>query len=248
MPKVICFDFDHTIDIKSEPYPAIGEENHLMLNVLKTHIKNGDTLILNTMREDERLKEALDWLYARGIAPDAVNDNAEPQKEAWANNPRKIFCDVNYDDKNFNWDSAETRTKLAKFCEHGNDGTGCLSCSNWDGIGHSYCKKHGYYTRYFFWCRDWEKRALKTEAESETEPKAESERESNMKKKREIKDMQEELLKELSECEKPTGDETETYTSGYRNGYRNGRAQLIRYVLELPGDGVREGTKEITRV
>lgn len=162
--KIICFDFDDTMDIKTDPYPAIGKENTLMLDVIKTHVARGDTVILNTMREGKVLQEALDWLKDHGITPDAVNDNCESQKNKWNNNPRKISCDINYDDKNFDWGSDYMNNKLQEFVK------------------------------------------------------------------------KEYMLKELEKCEKDRKVEigSETYGTGYRNGYHKGRAELIRYILDMP--------------
>lgn len=115
MNKIICFDFDATMDIKTEPYPAIGKANTLMIDVIKTHITKGDTVILNTMREGKVLQEALDWLKVHGITPHAVNDNCESQKKKWGDNPRKVYCDINYDDKNFGWGSSHMNDQLQEF-------------------------------------------------------------------------------------------------------------------------------------
>lgn len=105
------------MDIKTNgiEYPAIGEENTLMIDVIKTHIKRGDVIILNTMREGELLDEAVNWLKARGIVPDVINDNYEPRQKAYNNNPRKVGGDVIYDDMNFGWHTEERVNSLYKF-------------------------------------------------------------------------------------------------------------------------------------
>lgn len=160
---IICFDFDDTMDIKKEPYPAIGEENHLMLNTIKSHIKNGDTVILNTMREGEILKKAVDWLKARGIVPDAINDNCEALKREYKNNPRKIACDINYDNKNFLWGSRINQDWLYIKSEHQDKETMCYNCYFWEnpddnGEEYNYCNEREEDTYCDYWCKDWEER------------------------------------------------------------------------------------------
>lgn len=112
MPKIICFDFDDTMDIKTEPYPVIGEPNIAMVNIIKNHIESGDIVILNTMREGEKLQEAIEWLEVQSIVPHEVNENAQCMREKYNNNPRKIYCDINYDDKNFAWNNKEVQMAL----------------------------------------------------------------------------------------------------------------------------------------
>ncbi len=63
--------------------------------------ERGDQWILYTMREGEKLDEAMSWLALRGLHPDEVNDNL-PQivKYYGGSNPRKVFANVYIDDHN----------------------------------------------------------------------------------------------------------------------------------------------------
>lgn len=161
---IVCFDFDDTMTEKLGSYPIIGDEHVLMMNVIKKHIKDGDTIILNTMREGELLQEAVDWLEERGIVPDAINDNCEELKNKYQNNPRKISCDINYDDKNFEWNSNYTDRCLRELVGgvHPDiiDRT-CSECKYWcgtvyDGFDYLRCSKHNKFKKHCYWCKDWE--------------------------------------------------------------------------------------------
>ena len=52
------------------------------------------------MREGKYLDDAVQWLKAHGLNPDAVNDNLPERVEMWGNNPRKIYADIYIDDHN----------------------------------------------------------------------------------------------------------------------------------------------------
>jgi hypothetical protein len=96
--KIYAFDFDGTI-VKNE-YPQIGEPIDEVIELIKEIKDNGDYIILNTMREDEKLTEAVDFCKTLGIEFDAVNDNLEHMKAFYGNNPRKIFANYYIDDHN----------------------------------------------------------------------------------------------------------------------------------------------------
>lgn len=91
-------DFDGTI--VEEKYPAIGEGVEKVISFIRNLKERGDKWILITMREGESLAEAVEWLTARGIAPDAVNDNLPERIALWGNNPRKVYADIYIDDHN----------------------------------------------------------------------------------------------------------------------------------------------------
>jgi hypothetical protein len=93
-------DFDGTI--VEEIFPEIGEPIVRVVDFIRELQERGDKWILITMREGKYLDEAVEWLKAHGITPDAVNDNLPELVEMWGNNPRKIYADIFIDDHNAN--------------------------------------------------------------------------------------------------------------------------------------------------
>lgn len=91
-------DFDGTI--VEEAWPAIGALNPEAAAFIRQLQARGDKWILITMREDEKLGEALSELAYNGLFPDAVNDNLPERVAMWGNNPRKIYADIYIDDHN----------------------------------------------------------------------------------------------------------------------------------------------------
>ncbi len=97
-PKIYAIDFDGTIC--ENKWPGIGEPIQDTVNYILDIQERGDQWILYTMREGEKLDEAMSWLALRGLHPDEVNDNLPQMKEFYHNNPRKIFANVYIDDHN----------------------------------------------------------------------------------------------------------------------------------------------------
>ncbi len=95
---IYAIDFDGTI--VEEKFPAIGELNPEAADFIHHLQQNGDKWILFTLREEQYLEEALAFLHANGLHPDAVNDNLPETIQQWGNNPRKISADVYIDDRN----------------------------------------------------------------------------------------------------------------------------------------------------
>ena len=98
MKKIYAFDFDGTI--VTNKFPDIGEPIKEVVELIKKVKSNGHYIILNTMREDKCLSDALEFCYSNGITFDAVNDNLPHMKEFYKNNPRKIFANYYIDDHN----------------------------------------------------------------------------------------------------------------------------------------------------
>ena len=95
---IYAIDFDGTI--VENKFPAIGAINPEAEQFIRQLKANGDKWILYTMREGRLLDEAIDFLYGKGLAPDAANDNLPELCEAFHNNPRKVFANVYIDDHN----------------------------------------------------------------------------------------------------------------------------------------------------
>lgn len=94
--KVYAIDFDGTLC--EENFPGIGNPNQKMIDYVIDLKKQGNYLILYTMREDGPLNEALEFCKIHGIPFDAVNDNLKWLKEYYGNNSRKVYADYYIDD------------------------------------------------------------------------------------------------------------------------------------------------------
>ena len=97
-PMIYAIDFDGTI--VEHRYPYIGELNKEAQQFILDLQERGDQWILYTMREGDKLMEAVEYCRERGMFPTAVNDNTEELKREFNNNPRKIYADYYIDDHN----------------------------------------------------------------------------------------------------------------------------------------------------
>ena len=97
---IYAIDFDGTI--VEEKFPEIGALKPEAAEFIRHIQQNGDKWILYTMREGQHLEEAVSFLNANGLHPDAVNDNLPEVQAAFAYNPnpRKVFANFYIDDHN----------------------------------------------------------------------------------------------------------------------------------------------------
>lgn len=96
--KTIAIDFDNTLF--ETDYPTIIKAKQDVIDRAKEEQKNGARLILWTCREGEDLFDAVSACNTYGLHFDAINDNLPDHKKDWNNNPRKIWADEYWDDKN----------------------------------------------------------------------------------------------------------------------------------------------------
>jgi len=89
---VVSLDFDGTL--VSHAYPYIGKDIGAVPWLLHLQ-KHGVLFVLNTMRSDKELQEAVDWCGANGIALYGINVN--PNQHSWTTSP-KVSADVYVDD------------------------------------------------------------------------------------------------------------------------------------------------------
>ena len=96
---IIAVDFDGTI--VEHRYPAIGRELPFAIETLQKLAKEGNRLILWTVREGRLLEEAVQFCRERGLEFYAVNRDY-PEEEKNKNNhfSRKLKADVWIDDRN----------------------------------------------------------------------------------------------------------------------------------------------------
>lgn len=96
---IYAVDFDGTLC--DNKWPDIGKPHHKIIDFLKSQKEHyGAELILWTMREGEKLNQAVEWCRQYGLEFDSVNDNLEQLKAAYGNNPRKVYADYYIDDHN----------------------------------------------------------------------------------------------------------------------------------------------------
>ena len=88
----IAIDFDGTC--VTHDYPRIGKEIGAT-EVLKRLVEAGHKLILNTMRSDKELQDAVNWFKENGIELYGVNEN--PTQKRWTNSP-KVYAHMYIDD------------------------------------------------------------------------------------------------------------------------------------------------------
>lgn len=96
-PKIIALDYDGTLALNS--YPQAGDPNWPVIKKALAEQAEGAKLILWTCREGPELEIAVEACKSWGLEFEAVNDNAPQMKEAWGNNPRKIFANEYWDDR-----------------------------------------------------------------------------------------------------------------------------------------------------
>lgn len=95
--KIIAIDFDGTI-VKDE-YPKIGATQLFAFETMKKMQQQGYRLILWTLRDGKKLKDAVDFCLENGIEFYAVNKNY-PEEELNNTTIRKIHADIFIDDRN----------------------------------------------------------------------------------------------------------------------------------------------------
>ena len=94
----IAIDFDGTI--VEDRYPAIGPERPFATETLRMLNKDRHQLILWTVRQGDKLQEAINWCRERGVELWAVNRDY-PAEEIDKNNhfSRKIKADYFIDER-----------------------------------------------------------------------------------------------------------------------------------------------------
>ncbi len=94
----IAVDFDGTIVV--DAYPEIGQERPFAIQTLKMLHSDGHELILWTVREGRRLKEAVEWCRERGVEFYAINRDFPEEDVQMKTFSRKIKADLFIDDRN----------------------------------------------------------------------------------------------------------------------------------------------------
>lgn len=114
--QVISVDFDGTL--VNDRWPKIGAPDKEMIKAFIELKKKGFTIILNTCRQGDDLREAVDYLKRKGLTFHYINENASKGYRGLSE-CRKIFADVHYDDRSFNWDREEALIHIQSLIEKG---------------------------------------------------------------------------------------------------------------------------------
>ena len=96
LTPTIAVDFDGTLC--KEAWPDIGEANWPLINFLIKWRNQGKKVILWTCRENDMLRNAVNWCAVRGLFFDAINCNLKERIDAYGNDSRKIGADYYIDD------------------------------------------------------------------------------------------------------------------------------------------------------
>lgn len=95
---LFAIDFDGTI--VDNDFPAIGKFKENTVQFIKDLENRGHVWTLFTMREGEKLQEAISAIKNIGLNPTYINDNPNSIKMSFNCNPRKVFAHVYIDDRN----------------------------------------------------------------------------------------------------------------------------------------------------
>lgn len=91
--KTIAIDFDGTCVFNE--YPKVGASVPYCVSTLQECLKNGNKLILFTMRDKDKLTAAINWFKENKISLWGINEN--PSQKSWSNS-RKVYADIYIDD------------------------------------------------------------------------------------------------------------------------------------------------------
>lgn len=97
LPYIIAVDFDGTL--VEDKFPAIGECRKWVWDEVFKAQEMGAKIILWTSRDNDRLKDAVEFCTERGLHFDAINDNLDECKVMFNNDTRKVFANEYWDDK-----------------------------------------------------------------------------------------------------------------------------------------------------
>jgi hypothetical protein len=92
-PRIIAVDFDGTL--VTHEYPKVGIEVPGAVKVVGELIEAGHRIILWTMRHDQGLIDAHNWMIAHNIPPWAINHN--PEQSSWTDS-NKAYANLYIDD------------------------------------------------------------------------------------------------------------------------------------------------------
>lgn len=117
---IIAVDFDGTVH--TGQYPEIGYIRQGCIEALRRLHDAGHYIIIWTCREGREQTQAVNWLLAKGVPFDRINENHPDNLVRYPDNNRKIYADVYVDDRQVgglpSWD--EISDYIMKMEHHGN--------------------------------------------------------------------------------------------------------------------------------
>lgn len=125
----LSVDFDNTICLGT-CYPKIGILRPFAKDVIAKWYRSGHTIVINTCRSGDQLKECIKFLNNEGIIYHYINENSEILINLYGSDTRKISADLYFDDRStpVDWrviDSmVEKYQKPTIICIVGESGTG----------------------------------------------------------------------------------------------------------------------------
>ena len=97
LPYIIAVDFDGTL--VEDMFPEIGRPIERTWELMREAQANGAKIILWTSRDNQRLKEAVEFCTERGFHFDAINSNLDECQILFNNDTRKVYANEYWDDK-----------------------------------------------------------------------------------------------------------------------------------------------------
>lgn len=97
LPYIIAVDFDGTL--VEDMFPEIGRPIERTWDLMREAQANGAKIILWTSRDNQRLKEAVEFCTERDFHFDAINRNLDEAKILFNNDTRKVYANEYWDDK-----------------------------------------------------------------------------------------------------------------------------------------------------
>jgi hypothetical protein len=98
--KRFAVDFDNTLNLNEDEYPYCCSPNTELFKFLIAKQKNGDKIILNTLREGPALEIAVAFCKYNGLIFNAINESLPEDIIKWGYSPRKVCADYYIDDRN----------------------------------------------------------------------------------------------------------------------------------------------------
>ncbi len=97
LPYIIAVDFDGTL--VEDKFPEIGEPREEVWDKVRRVQEKGCKIILWTSRDNQRLKDAVEFCVKRGLHFDAINENLDECRVLFNNDTRKVYANEYWDDK-----------------------------------------------------------------------------------------------------------------------------------------------------
>lgn len=101
LPYIIAVDFDGTL--VEDAFPEIGRPIERTWEMLRKAQEAGAKIILWTSRNEQNLKDAVQFCNERELYFDAINENLQECKNLFGGDTRKIHANEYWDDKAVSW-------------------------------------------------------------------------------------------------------------------------------------------------